>query len=784
MNEFAKQVKESSNNLLKLSSKVLEKLESSKGDIEENNEDTTLPLLDPGVRSTSLTKNQKMYLIRTGPHQPILQQYPSTTRGANEAYKHSCFNPAWFKEYPHLEYSLSRMRPSALFASCLAVVQGRRKLTVRGSRKAFARGTSSKVVVRKINGNSQLIFRPRPTKVHFFLMLTSPKPPDTLDKVKRSALIQEKEDLQQNRRVIEILLDITKTLGRQGIAFQGNGGDDDGNFKQIVQLMAKYCPELRHWLNTTRMRRYHVTYLSAQSQNEFIELIGREVQQRIVQEIKDAGMYSVMADTTPDVSHKDRLAIACRYVDKIGQPRERLVSLTEAKDKTGEGGATEIIESLTEQELDLDELCFQSYDYTASMSGRFNGVQKKLQDKLRKSVPYIPCLAHRSNTVIEHSCKASPIVTELFYVLEALFVFFTGSTKRNTSLQESIQSMEVDNPLNLRNLSRTRWTARAESIKSVWNSYEAILDSLSNLERSDDGSTASGLRAKLLRFDFIVTIMFMKNIMYKSKRMTETLQSQDLNVIDAITTVETTVKSLEIAKNDIDGMNAEIKAAASFAEKLGIDVDSDFRRHHRQRRAPRRIHDNPDTAANLDVESFYRKEFKAVLDTQISTFTDVLENCVATIKPLFDALQPGKEPPSLQTYEALANFHPENGRPDPNALMSEVETFTLHTKADVKDIFGAAKKAEEMKSVFPMTNRAYRLVLTAPVTVAKDERTFSKLKIVKNLYRSRTSNERLEELMFITCEKDITDEIPVHNLATLWAFKIKENCDRYRVIEL
>ena len=563
------------------------------------------------------------------------------------------------------------------------------------------------------------------------------------------------------------MLDITKTLGRQGIAFRGHGGDDDGNFKQIVQLMAKYCPELRHWLNTTRMRPYHVTYLSVQSQNEFIELIGHEVQQRI--EIKDAGMYSVMADTTPDVSHKDRLAIACCYVDKIGQPRKRLVSLTEAKDKTGEGGATEIIESLTEQGLDLDELCFQSYDYTASMSSRFNGVQKKLQDKLGKSVPYIPCLAHRSNTVIEHSCKASPIVTELFNVLEALFVFFTGSTKRNTSLQESIQSMEVDNPLNLRNLSRTRWTARAESIKSVWNSYEAILDSLSNLERSDDGSTASGLRAKLLRFDFIVTIMFMKNIMYKSKRMTETLQSQDLNVIDAITTVETTVKSLEIAKNDIDGMNAEIKAAASFAEKLGIDVDSDFRRHHRQRRAPRRIDDNPDTAANLDVESFYHKEFKAVLDTQISTFTDVLENCVATIKPLFDALQPGKEPPSLQTYEALANFLTENGRPDPNALMSEVETFTLHTKADVKDIFGAAKKAEEMKSVFQMTNRTYRLVLTAPVTVAKDERTFSKLKIVKNLCRSRTSDERLEELMFITCEKDITDEIPVHNLATLWA---------------
>ena len=62
----------------------------------------------------------------------------------------------------------------------------------------------------------------------------------------------------------------------------------------------------------------------------------------------------------------------------MGQPRERLVSLTEAVDKTGEGGATEIIGSLTKQGLNLDELCFQSYDYTASMSGRFNGVSKRI----------------------------------------------------------------------------------------------------------------------------------------------------------------------------------------------------------------------------------------------------------------------------------------------------------------------------------------------------------------------------------------------------------------------
>ena len=190
-------------------------------------------------------------------------------------------------------------------------------------------------------------------------------------------------------------------------------------------------------------------------------------------------------------------SVACWYVDTNGQPREQLISLTEAKDKTGEGGAEEIIQALNKHDMNLNKLCFQTYDYTASMSGQFNGVQKKIQDKLGRRIPYMPCLAHRSNTVIEHSCQASTVVRELFNVLEELYIFFTSSTKCASSFQESIGGAEVENPLQLQNLSKTRWVARAESIKAVWASYEAILESLTNLfECAKDGKTktaASGL---------------------------------------------------------------------------------------------------------------------------------------------------------------------------------------------------------------------------------------------------------------------------------------------------
>ena len=68
------------------------------------------------------------------------------------------------------------------------------------------------------------------------------------------------------------------------------------------------------------------------------------------------------------------------------------------------------------------------------------------------------------------------------------------------------------------------------------------MDSLERLEESGDAN-ASGLHSKLLCFDLIVSIMFVKNLMYKTKQMTETLQNEnvvprviteDLNVINAI----------------------------------------------------------------------------------------------------------------------------------------------------------------------------------------------------------------------------------------------------------
>ncbi len=88
---------------------------------------------------------------------------------------------------------------------------------------------------------------------------------------------------------------------------------------------------MKAWLDNRSARKYRTTYLSPQSQNEFISFLGDEVKGEISSCVKRAGFCSVMADTAPDVSYSDELFVVVRYVDAEScacMPKERLVRIT------------------------------------------------------------------------------------------------------------------------------------------------------------------------------------------------------------------------------------------------------------------------------------------------------------------------------------------------------------------------------------------------------------------------------------------------------------------------
>jgi len=111
-----------------------------------------------------------------------------------------------------------------------------------------------------------------------------------------------------------------------------------------------------------------------------------------VKEIEEAGYFSVLVDSTPNVSNVDQLTVILRYVSPLdGIPVERFLTFIELKNHTGEGMVESILNFFVELEIDFSKCRGQSYVNVANMAGKYNGVQKKILEK-NKIAKFIPLL--------------------------------------------------------------------------------------------------------------------------------------------------------------------------------------------------------------------------------------------------------------------------------------------------------------------------------------------------------------------------------------------------------
>lgn len=220
-----------------------------------------------------------------------------------------------------------------------------------------------------------------------------------------------------------------------------------------------------------------------------------------------------------------------------------------------------------------------------------------------------------------------------------------------------------------------------------------------------------------------------------------------------------------------------------FAANLGIDSESDFKVHHRTRKQPTWLDQNAGTQADITFHIFYKKEFKCILSTLINLSKDNLKVFIDTIMPLYKIFSfPFKnENMSIENIQNALLIFPPNSDfakcKDIEAIQTELEIL----KEICKDLsltmtgnfLSIIEKCEEVKHILPLANNICRLALTAPVSVATNERTFSKLKLIKNHLRSTMTDNRLDSLMLLSIEKDIIDTVDVSKIATQW-FNIKQ----------
>ena len=198
--------------------------------------------------------------------------------------------------------------------------------------------------------------------------------------------------------------------------------------------------------------------------------------------------------------------------------------------------------------------------------------------------------------------------------------------------------------------------------------------------------------------------------MPKTKQMTEALQAEELNIVDAMTTIKATVDNLRRINEDSHAMDAEIHAGIAYARKLGGDPEAEFNRKHRVRRPPSMIDDNPDSQVTLTMMQFYRREFKTVLDIQIVQLGNNLIQCFEAVTPLATVLQAPLKNPNFQDVQELVSLFPSNMPVDPFVLHAEFDNFVSHALTHEREINEKLDTVAKVSKLSEVLSQHFRLL--------------------------------------------------------------------------
>ena len=151
------------------------------------------------------------------------------------------------------------------------------------------------------------------------------------------------ENIKRNRTILKAIADAVLYCGRQCIALRGHreSSSNPGNFLSLLRLLGRYDRTLQEHLSSPAM--VGVTYMSPQTQNELLDVIGRQIILRhLLEEIKSAKFFTVLADEVT-ATNTEHLAICVRFVDCHKEIREEFLTF---KNLSALLGSTSLMQSL------------------------------------------------------------------------------------------------------------------------------------------------------------------------------------------------------------------------------------------------------------------------------------------------------------------------------------------------------------------------------------------------------------------------------------------------------
>ena len=506
---------------------------------------------------------------------------------------------------------------------------------------------------------------------------------------------------------------------------------------------------LKHFETAGKNRQYRSPII----QNQMIDCCKKYIQDDLVDEIKDPGYFSIIADEAKDVSNLEQLSIVFRFVDsKTGDIREEFFGVMECEKLDGKSIALLIEKCVCDAGLDMNNVRGLCFDGASNMSRRYQGASACIKRKYHLAL-YFHCASHRLNLSVAGACNNICSVKKMMSCIKKCTDIFHFSPKKQLKLSENFLDVHpAEMHTKLKDVCRTRWLERLDGFDRIWDLYEPILVTLDHIGSNLDGTyqasasvDTNGVFSYMSSFEFLITLHIVRNCLAYVYPLTYELQQKKIDIISIYRSFENVISTLMYVRDDLDKKHTDwYEEAVKKAGELDIPI-----------KFPHRIVSRQENYNASSVSEYYCYSVSA-------NFLDFIINDLSTrfspehrIHANGHLLVPPTVINNCNRKEGLGSFIDKYGINQMLVLaeFANWETYwnkELEMEREIPDnITDTLIAFNGRKHWFPNIYSMLCIIAAVPGSSNSCERSISKLRLIKDYKRSTMANDRLTGLALL-----------------------------------
>lgn len=536
---------------------------------------------------------------------------------------------------------------------------------------------------------------------------------------------------------VEKLVDIAYVLAQEEIAFN--------KFPKLVELEKRHGVEIGE------------TYATVPKCEEFTSCIATTLKNELINDLANADYLTICCDGSTDVSVTEKEIVFVMFINQETCAVEfKYLKITDLPNCSASAIFTSLKEILTEFGVTNFEKKLVGFlaDGAAVNFGHIRGVSAELK-KLCPWLLAIHCLSHRLELSVKNYIQ-STYLTNVFKILGEVHEFYSKSPSRIHQFQELSMVLGEENATSVptSRVHGVRWVSHKKKCLDVLvRNFNVIVSQLENWATGNNPQAAklSGILRTMKSAKFVAWVLFFKDILNHLSKLSLVFQSDDIDMLYAMTILKQLYSLLASMKdgNFGEALSGLLKPDVEMEEDGGLTYQGISLSH----------------CSSIEI---FKENYNDVLiqlqDVVYKRFSDLHENDLIRhgMKILHDKMWPTDET-NLHIYgddeiNFLCTHYKEvleaKGVTSDGVCedWQDLKTFWLSNLRHITGNEFWTLICKNYKQHFPNLVHIISILRLFPVSNAKVERAFSTMKRVKSDYRNRLKTETLDNLMRISIE--------------------------------